>query len=198
VKKITTRVRVMIAMALGVAVIGVVASVALANIKPEKADSILASSSLIKLTAGALTVECQVVQAAGTIEAGTMDAKLGTPGFHGTGGTECSPSVKVETSGTWKLIELSKTEGALEVPTSGAKITVGSCVVTLAPSAAAKAAGTWTNGSNSTTTPSDLTLSSAKVAIKESGCGGIGTEASLSGELLVFDTTAPSSAVVFG
>jgi hypothetical protein len=189
-----------LALVLGVMLSLAAVSVALANIKPEKADSIEVASTGVKFVDGTASMECQVNAMPGTIEAGTTSAKLSAPGLHGPGESECSPGEKVTTSGKWKLEEVSKTEGRLELPARGVVISLhGSlCVLTLAPSAAVKISGTWANGQNSTTAPSSLELNEASVPIEESNCGGFGSTIKMSGRFLVSDITAPASAVVFG
>jgi hypothetical protein len=195
-----------------VAACGGITAIAVANIKPEKADKIqLESTNLVIATVPeegqeSASIECQYMATNGTIEAATINAPFTAPGFHGNGGAECGTSVggvtaSVTTKGAWKLIDKGAAKGAIEIPKEGAVITLNApekCKFTLAPTGPVTVEGTWHNGVNSEREPSDLELNEALVSTSVTSCTGLAvTKTKLTGVILVEDQTAPGSAVTF-
>jgi hypothetical protein len=114
----------------------------------------------------AITVTCTSVGVAGKTPADGMVIKASSkPTITGCtdslGGTDT-----VTTAGTWKVKWFSPTKAAVIVPKDGGTFTstlVSGCTVTLAPSGAAKLAGSYTNDNT-------LTVSGAALPVTGSGC----------------------------
>ncbi|WP_030771892.1 MULTISPECIES: hypothetical protein [unclassified Streptomyces] len=209
------------ALALGTAVAG---AITLASVTASAAPLPLAGSTTVtpaghafqatlsgKATfkAGSVTVTCTASVATGSVPAapgntnptGAVSSPMSAPTYSSCTSSMWGVTPTVTTSGAWSVsmqngapitTTLGLPVGGLVVQTSG----LASCTVTAAPTAPANAGGTWTNGS-----PSTLTFTNVSVPVTVTGGFGCPTSATTSifnAVYKVTDTTDPAQQITVG
>ncbi|WP_199742636.1 hypothetical protein [Nocardia stercoris] len=165
----------------------------------------------VNIQLGSFTITCTASAAAGTLPAapanssasGPISVSIGAPTL-----SNCSTSLatidSVTASGNWTITGQygSPIGGTLTVPQNGVVVKtsgLASCTVTAAPSGPVSLAGTWTNGTDSASNPSKISVTNGQVPTSVSGsflCPS-GT-ASLTATYGVRDTASSATPIVVG
>ncbi|RMI35551.1 hypothetical protein [Nocardia stercoris] len=142
----------------------------------------------LTVNVGGIVGSCTLSAAAGTIPvapgnsnpSGPVTVSLGSPVAQNCSANLGIAKLSFATSGNWTMSfqNGSPIVGTLTIPQNGAVATVSglvNCTITTATNGPASLNGTWSNGTNSTSSPSTLSITNAQLPVQVSGSGGAGS-----------------------
>ncbi|MFI1916248.1 hypothetical protein [Nocardia sp. NPDC020380] len=178
------------------------------TVSPAGAAVTATNQGPVTATVGIVTASCDNVTATGSVPAapnnqnsnGPVSVSIGSPAVSGCSGSIPGTTATASTSGNWAVSVQngSSIAGNLMIPQGGLTITtsgLANCVAVVAPDGPVSVTGTFTNGSPSTVSASNVTV---PVSITGGGLCPTNTTATVSAVFALTNATDPTQPITVG